>query len=93
MYPNIPSNNPYDIPARSPMYGEPMEPDNYNWEPPYYGRYMCPMMDPRIRQCVEMCMRRCPRMYTTEPYYPEYPTYPIEQYPDFIEEEPEQLEE
>jgi hypothetical protein len=73
MYPNNDSD--YMMPAvpplypTEPIYNEPMISESHI-EYTHMNPYMCPMMDPRIRQCVEICMRQC--------YSYEY-MYPIEQ--------------
>ncbi len=56
---------PYDMPYEPMPYDMPYEP---------YGPIMpitCPIMDPRFRDCIRVCMMQCG-------YHPMYPDHPME---------------
>ncbi len=58
-----------------PMPYEPMPVEPYMPMPmdPYMPYMPCPMMDPRFRDCVRVCMMQCG-------HYPMYPEYPMDMY-------------
>ena len=65
-------------PAVPPLYPmDPCRPKPYESEPMPYGHmpvdpYMpCPMMDPKFRDCIRVCMMQCA-------HYPMHPEYPMD---------------